>query len=230
MAAVTTDPTSTDLALRSEGLDTGEGDLAPPGDLSSGANEPVLTPATVVPDRTRTFGTLLFVIADAMVLAGLVAAYFAVKQGSGSWPPGGVKVGTYIPTTVTITVLMSAFSAQWAVFAIRGNDQRNAVAALILTMFFGLASVNAEIQELNRAGFGLASHAYGTFFYVFTGYFLIHVIAGIVILILLAGRALAGHFSNEHHDPLRAGVVFWHYTNTVWFVIVTVLFLLSRHG
>lgn len=214
------DPTSTDLVRYSDA------DVAVPA-LSP---EPLLTSATVVPDRTRTFGTLVFLVADAMFLAGLVAAYFAIKHGSAAWPPVGVSVGTYVATTVTITAFMSAFSAQWAVFAIRGNDQRNAAVALALTVFLGVASINAEIQELSRVGFGIGDHAYGTFYYLFFSYHIAHLMVGIGLLTLLAGRSVAGHFSNEHHDPLRAGVVFWHYTNAAWFLIVTVLLIFSRHS
>ena len=74
------------------------------------SGEPLLGP---VPGRPRpgtsTIGTLLFVTADAMVLGAVVAIYFAIKEGSTTWPPSDVSVGTYIPTIITITALMSAF-------------------------------------------------------------------------------------------------------------------------
>jgi heme/copper-type cytochrome/quinol oxidase subunit 3 len=47
---------------------------------------------------------------------------------------------------------------------------------------------------------------------------------------VLAFRTVAGHFTGDRHDALRAGAVLWQYSNAVWFVVVTVLFLLSRHG
>src|ERR671932_2810345 len=79
---------------------------------------------------TTTIGTLLFVTADAMVLGAMCAVYFAIKDGSAAWPPKGVHVGTYIPTIITITAAMSAFSIQWALYASFRNDQRNATIAL----------------------------------------------------------------------------------------------------
>ena len=45
--------------------------------------------------------------------------------------------------------------------------------------------------------------------------------------LLLAGRSLAGHFSAEHHDPLRSGILYFQYTNAVWYAVVTVLFVLQ---
>ena len=187
-----------------------------------------------VPGRPRrgttTIGTLLFVTADAVVLGALCAVYFGIKEGSAAWPPRGVEVGTYIPTMITITAVMSAFSVQWGLFAARRNDGRNAVMALGLTLFLGLSIANLEWLAFIRSGFGFSDHTYGTLYDLLIGYHLVHLVAAIVILLVLAFRTMAGHFSQDRHDALRAGAVFWQYSNVVWFVVVSVLFLLSRHG
>ncbi len=186
------------------------------------------TPALVLPDRTRALGTYLFMVADAMVLATIVAAYFAVKDGSSAWPPVDVGVGTYIPSIVTITLTMASASAMWAIRAMRENDQRNVTIALIFTLFLGIAAANAEWAAFGKAGFGVGDHAYGTFYYVLFGYHLAHLLAAVGLLVLLAGRSLLGHFSADHHDPLRSGVLYFQYTNAVWYAVATVLFVLSR--
>lgn len=190
-----------------------------------------VAPASARPDTPATsLGTLLMIAADAMVLAGMVAAYFGVKDGSSAWPPKGVSVGTYIPTMVTITAVMASFSVQWGLFATRRNDQRNATIAMVMTVFFGVAMANAEWLAFTRAGFGVSAHAYGTFYYLLIGYHLVHVLAATVLLILVAGRALAGHFSRDRHEPVRAVTIFFHYTNAIWFVVVTVLYLMSKNS
>ena len=219
---------------------------APPTSPGAGDNLPApasAAPAIVLPTGaptpgpagrprrgTTTIGTVLFVAADAMALAAMVAVYFAVKDGSSAWPPKGVQVGTYIPTMVSVTAAMSAFSAQWAVYSSFRNDQRNAAIALGLTAFLGLAVVNLDWLALVRAGFGLKTHAYGTLFHLLIGFHVVHVVAGVALLSVLAFRVLAGHFSTDRHDPVRASVVFWQYGNAVWFVVASALFVLSRHG
>ncbi|MEA2829153.1 MAG: cytochrome c oxidase subunit [Actinomycetota bacterium] len=196
--------------------------------LASGVK---VTTARVLPDRTRALGTYLFMVADAMVLATIIAAYFAIKDGSSAWPPKGVGVGTYIPFIITITVTMASASAHWAVNAMRNNDQRNVTIALVFAIFLGVAAANAEWAAFGKAGFGVGDHAYGTFYFVLIGYHLVHLLAGIGLLLLLAGRALVGHFSAEHHDPLRSGVLYFQYSNVVWYVVAIVLFVFSRvHG
>ena len=187
-----------------------------------------------VPGRPRrgtsTIGTLLFITADAMVLGAVVAVYLAIKEGSTTWPPSDVEVGTYIPTMITITAVMSAFSVQWGIYSARRNDGRNAGMALVLTLFFGLAMANLEWLSFVRSGFGFNDHTYGTLYDVLIGFHLLHLLAAILAVLMLAFRTVAGHFSGDRHDALRAGAVYWQYTNVVWFVVVTVLFILSRHG
>ena len=193
--------------------------------------EPVPGPVPGRPRRgTTTIGTMLFVTADAMVLAAICSVYFAIKEGSAAWPPRGVQVGTYIPTMITITAVMSAFSVQWGLFAARRNDGRNAAMALILTLFLGLSIANLEWLTFVRSGFGFDDHTYGTLYDILIGYHLIHLLAATVVLLVLAFRTMSGHFSQDRHDALRAGAVFWQYSNIVWFLVVSVLFLASRHG
>lgn len=206
--------------------------------VASSATAPIVLPTGApTPGRpgrprrgTGTIGTLLFVTADAMVLAALLAVYVTIKGGSAAWPPKGVHVGTYIPTMISITVVMSGFAVQWAVFAARRNDGRNAVMAMILTLFLGVAVANLEWLAFVRAGFGFKAHTYGTLYYLLIGYHVVHLLAAILVVLVLAFRTMAGHFSTDRHDPLRAGAVFWQYSNVVWFLVVTALFLISRHG
>lgn len=193
--------------------------------------EPLPGPVPGRPRRgTSTIGALLFVTADAMVLAAVVAVYLGIKEGATTWPPSDVSVSTYLPTMITITALMSGFAVQWGIFSARRNDGRNASMALILTLFLGLAVANLEWLTFVRTGFGFNDHTYGTLFDILTGYHLLHLLVAIVVVLVLAFRTMAGHFTEDRHDALRAGAVFWQYTNVVWFVVVTVLFILSRHG
>jgi len=193
--------------------------------------EPLPGPVPGRPRRgTSTIGTLLFCTADFMILAAVIAVYLAIKEGSTTWPPRGVEVSTYIPTMITITALMSGLSMQWGIFAARRNDGRNAAMAMILTLFFGLAMVNLEWLTFVRSGFGFNDHTYGTLYDILIGFHVLHLLAAIAVALVLTFRTMAGHFSDDRHDALRAGAVFWQYTNVVWFTVVTVLFLLSRHG
>lgn len=183
-----------------------------------------------VPQGTNLLGSLLLLAADAMLLATLLAAWFTIKGGTPAWPPRGVNLGTYLPTTVTITAAMSAFSMQWAVSAIRRNDQRSGTVAIALTVFLGLAMANAQWYSMFRADFGFNDHAYGALYYILISYHLVHVVLAVAALVLVGARAVAGHFGRSGYDPLKATAAFWQYTNAAWFAILTAVFLFSAHA
>ena len=187
-------------------------------------------PPDEVPKGTNLTGILLVLMADAMVLATLLATWFTIKSGSLAWPPKGVHLTTYLPSVVTITVAMSAFSMQWAVSSIRRNDQKSATAAIILTALFGIAVVNAQWYTMVRAGFGIHSHAYGTLFLLLIGYHAVHQVLAIGALVLVGARAIVGHFGREGYDPMKAVAAFWYYSVGAWLLIVFVVFMLTRHG
>ena len=205
----------------------GEATSAAPA-LPAGAGAP--TAPNGLPRGTTRLGMLLLLAADAMVLVTLVVAYFTIRGGSPKWPAAGVSVGTYIPTVLTITAVMTAMSVGWMLFAVRHNDQRNSFAAALLTVVLGLAMANAQWYAMTNAKFGPGDHAYGTLYHLFLGYHLAHLLAGLVIVGVVAAQTLAGHYSREDHEPVRAAALFWQYGNVAWFTVLTVLFLLSPHA
>ena len=188
------------------------------------------TPPNGLPRGSTRLGMLLLLAADAMVLVTLLVAYYTIRGGSPQWPAPGVQVGTYIPTVLTITAVMSAMSVAWMLWAVRQNDQRNAFAAAILTIVLGLAMANAQWYAMTTAKFGPGDHAYGTLYHLLLGYHLAHLLAGLVMVGVVAAQTLAGHYSREDHEPVRAAALFWQYGNLAWFAVLTTLFLLSPHS
>jgi cytochrome c oxidase subunit 3 len=167
--------------------------------------------------------TLFLVAADFMVLAGLVAGYYAIRSQSFNWPPVGL--GTYLPTMVAITMGMTVVTIQWAIWAIGRDDQRTTLAALGVTIFFALAILNGQWYGLAHLKFGVGAHGYGTFVYILTAFHMVNVIAGIVVLFAVLGRTVGGEFSADDHDTITAAAIFWQFTNVAGLVVYSVLFL-----
>src|SRR5438093_7255587 len=124
----------------------------------------------------------LFVAADFMILGGLVAAYYLLRSEAFVWPPKGALLGTYLPSMIALTIIMSAVSMQWAVWGIRRNDQRTCLVGIGFTLFMAFAILNGQWYELAHLSFPVTAHAYGTLVYVLTGFHMVHVILGIVLL------------------------------------------------
>ena len=170
-------------------------------------------------------GAALAVVADAMVLGALLAAYFGLRATSFAWPPKGVSHGTYLPGVISLTVLMGVASAQWAAFAVRRGDRRNSLIGTGMTMGFGLAVANAEWYSFGRSGFSVSKHAYGTMHDALIGFHLLNVVVAIVLFGIVFVHALAGASDEDRPGAVQAVALFWHFTVAVWFVIFSVLYL-----
>ena len=175
------------------------------------------------PRAIANVATALFVAGDFMALCALVAGYYAVRSQAFKWPP--VNLGTYLPTMIALTMVMTAVTVQWAMWSIRRNDQRTTLAALGITIFFALAVLNGQWYELAHLKFGPAANTYGTFVYLLTGFHMVNVIAGIVALGSVLARTVGGQFHADDHDTLTAVTVFWQFTNVAGLVAYSVLFL-----
>jgi len=182
------------------------------------------------PQGTTVLGMVLVLAAEGMVLGVLIAVYFTIKAGSPLWPASSVNVNTYIPTVVSITAAMSACSVGWLLVSTKHNDQRSAFSASILSVVLGLAMANGQWYSLTQAGFSIGDHAYGSLFYLLMGLHLLHLVAGIVMLIVVGGQTLAGHFGSDDHEPVSAVVYFWQFGNVIWSLIILVLFLVGPHA
>src|SRR5947209_13980354 len=175
------------------------------------------------PRGVSNVATAILVAGESMLLFGLVAAYYALRAEAFKWPPVGL--GTYLPTMIALTMVMTAVTLQWAIWAIRRNDQRTTLAALGITIFFALAVLNGQWYQLAHLRFGPAATTYGTFVYVLTGFHMVNVIAGIVVLGAVLGRTVGGEFDADDHDSLTAAAVFWQFTNVAGLIAYAVLFL-----
>ncbi|MBV8982656.1 MAG: heme-copper oxidase subunit III [Acidimicrobiia bacterium] len=179
--------------------------------------------AAARPRGISNVATLFLVTADFMVLAGLVAGYYGVRSQSFNWPPVGL--GTYLPTMVALTIVMTVITVQWAIWSIRRDDQRTCLAALGVTIFFALAILNAQWYGLAHLNFGVGAHTYGTFVYILTAFHMANVIAAIVVLVAVLARTIGGEFSADDHDTLTAAAVFWQFCNVAGLVVFAVLYL-----
>ena len=187
------------------------------------------TPARVLPDRTRALGTYLFMVADAMVLSTIVAAYFAIKDGSSAWPPVDVGVGTYIPSVVTITLAMAACLGHVGDQVHPGErpaQRRHRPGASPSSSASPRPTPSGPPSARPASASATTPTAPSTTCSSATTWSTCW--PAVLLLGVLLGRSLVGHFSAEHHDPLRSGVLFFQYSNAVWFAVATVLFVFSR--
>jgi cytochrome c oxidase subunit 3 len=72
----------------------------------------------------------------------------------------------------------------------------------------------------------LSTGAYGTTFYMLTGFHGLHVTIGAIMLTVMLFRSAAGHFSAERHFAFEAVAWYWHFVDVVWLFLFVVVYWL----
>lgn len=76
-----------------------------------------------------------------------------------------------------------------------------------------------EYAAKAKAGIGLETDTFFTLYFLLTGFHLLHVVLGIVII-----AAVALH---DSLDNLRTGTSFWHMVDLVWVVMYPLVYLVG---
>ena len=180
---------------------------------------------------TPLVGMLLFIASEVMFFGGLFAAYFNARATftGGAWgPPAGAPELEVFPIALPITVVLvaSSFTMQFAVWAIRRGDQRAMVRWTGLTLLLGVSFLIGQVYDYTQVGFGISDGIFGTVFYTLTGFHGAHVFGGAVGLTILLARGMQGQFSGRNHVAVEAISIYWHFVDVVWIALFTTLYFL----
>lgn len=122
----------------------------------------------------------------------------------------------------TLVLVTSGLFAALAERAARQGQRPRARLWLMLAALGGVAFLVIKGAEYLRdfsLGIGMETHPFFTFYFLLTGFHAAHVIAGVVVLGLVAIRARA--------DGVQAGAMFWHMVDLIWVLILPPIYLLG---
>ncbi|WP_316365022.1 cytochrome c oxidase subunit 3 [Candidatus Thiodiazotropha sp. CDECU1] len=125
-----------------------------------------------------------------------------------------------IPAMNTLILLTSGVTITWAHWGLKLDNQKQLVWGLIATIALGLLFVALQAYEYIHAyselNLTLETGAYGSTFYMLTGFHGFHVTMGAVMLMAILGRSMKSHFSAHNHFAFEAVAWYWHFVDVVW--------------
>src|SRR5687768_11013926 len=136
-------------------------------------------------------GVVVWLASELMFFAGLFAAWFTLRAANDPWPPEGVELEVGRTALATAVLVTSSATIHMAVVAGKRLDRAAAVRWLALTALLGATFLANTVAEWATDDFGIDSHAYGSIFYLLTGFHGLHVLGGILLMGAVAG-AVAG--------------------------------------
>lgn len=135
-----------------------------------------------------------------------------------------------IPTINTALLLSSGVTLTVSHHALREDHRRKAAIWLALTVLLGVIFLFMQGYEYFHAYNGLnlrlSSGAYGSTFFLLTGFHGFHVLLGATMLTVVLIRLLRGHFTADHHFAFEGASWYWHFVDVVWLGLYVVVYWL----
>lgn len=137
------------------------------------------------------------------------------------WLKKDIAIPEVAATTMMITFVIACVMAQWAVYSARRGDKSHTTLALAVTLFTGLAIMNAQVALWMQMDIVLRNDAYETMFYTVTGTMFAVVASAVVYSLVAMFRVLAGRTGD--HDVLAGHALYWYAVSgmfaTMWFIV-----------
>ena len=169
----------------------------------------------------------MWLASELMFFSGLFAAYFAVRAVNDEWPPEGVELSVPRTAVFTAVLVASSLTMHLAVRAAERGDERRTVTWTVVTVLMGSVFVANQGLEWAELGFTHTTHAYGSMFYLMTGFHGLHVIGGLGLMLAMLGVGVGRGSRIPLLDPLAVTEYYWHFVDVVWVGMFATIYLLQ---
>jgi cytochrome c oxidase subunit 3 len=178
-----------------------------------------------------------------MFFAALFASYFTIRAVSPElWADNTALLNVPFAAANTTILVLSSLTCQLGVFAAeRGQVGRTGSILqvkgwglrewFVLTYVMGAIFIGGqavEYAELVHHGVTIQDSAYGTMFYLTTGFHGLHVLGGLIAFLFVLGRTLVAR-KFTHEQAVSAIVVsyYWHFVDVVWIGLFATIYLVK---
>ena len=189
-------------------------------------------------------GTIVWLSSELMFFAALFAMYFTIRavQGPSIWGESTVLLDIPFAAFNTTILVLSSVTCQFGVFAAeRFQNRRTGTIFQIskwgmrewfaLTVVMGAYFVAGQVYEyavLVSEGLTLSSNAYGSVFYVTTGFHGLHVTGGLIaFLIVMVRVSKARRFTSQQATTAIVVSYYWHFVDVVWIALFSAIYLIK---
>ena len=210
---------------------------------------------TLWEDRSYRIGMVWFIFSEVMFFACFFGVLFYIRRialpelggyepnltpysgFTGAWPSSGplgeafTPMGAWgIPALNTMLLLTSGATLTWAHWGLIKNKRSQLNLGLALTVALGATFMGFQAYEYIHAyselGLTLGAGVYGATFFILTGFHGLHVTLGTVMLMVMLGRSMKGHFSEHNHFAFEAVAWYWHFVDVVWLIVFVFVYWL----
>ncbi|MDT4937660.1 MAG: cytochrome c oxidase subunit [Pseudonocardiales bacterium] len=174
-------------------------------------------------------GTIVWLSSELMFFASLFGMYFTVRSVTGQpWPPAGVTIDIPYSGVFTTILVLSSVTCQLGVFAAERGDVKRLRIWYVITFVMGLIFILGQGNEYFKLNdFTPKTNAFGSVFYITTGFHGLHVLGGLIAFVLLLARTMVGKFTPEKATSAIVVSYYWHFVDVVWIGLYSTIYLIQ---
>lgn len=196
------------------------------------------TPRVGLPGRTggpRSFawwGMVWLIATEAALFSMLIFSYFFLRFRTPTWPPEGISDPALgLPLVMTMILWSSSIPVHIADRGVRRGDLSRlrwglAIGFALGAVFLGL-QVLVEYPEI-LSEFTPQINAYGSLFFVITGFHGLHVLVGLLFSLWAQVGAWQGRYGSDRHVTVEVFAMYWHFVDVVWLFVLLTVYLSPR--
>ena len=163
------------------------------------------------------------------------AVWPSVVAGATASPAGTVEpfqtmTPFWLPTINTALLLSSGVTLTIAHHALQVGKRGRTIAFMWVTVLLGLSFLCVQGYEYSHAysdlNLKLTSGAYGSTFFMLTGFHGFHVFIGMTMLLIITLRLQKGHFTPQKHFGFEGAAWYWHFVDVVWLGLYILIYWL----
>lgn len=177
--------------------------------------------------KPKKFLMWLFIITSCMLFAALTSAYIVYTGGD---PSRGIKVKLPVEFIYsTVLIIISSASMHLAFKAAKATDNSKQRVFLAVTAVLGFAFFYSQYSAWNalfEAGAPFVnSNASESFIYVFSAFHVIHILAGICMIVYTMIRQGGKITQSANMFHMEVTSLFWHFLDILWIYLYVFLLL-----
>jgi cytochrome c oxidase subunit III len=176
-------------------------------------------------------GTIVWLASELMFFAGLFGIYFTARatNTTGHWPTEPTHLDVPYALVFTTVLVLSSVTCQLGVFAAERGDVFGLRRWYLLTLIMGTIFVLGQANEYHTQvldGTTFSSSAYGTVFFLTTGFHGLHVIGGLIAFVILMGRTKLSKFTPAQATSAIVVSYYWHFVDVVWIGLFATIYII----
>jgi cytochrome c oxidase subunit 3 len=187
----------------------------------------------------------IFLLSDTFVFGCFLTGYMSVRIATTApWPSpsevfaltiAGQSVPLILIAIMTFILITSSGTMAMAVNYAYRRDRARCAALMLATALLGASFVGMQAFEWTKLivedgvrpwGNPMGAAQFGSTFFMITGFHGLHVSIGVIYLLIVAARVLAGRYEKSgNYQIVEIAGLYWHFVDLVWVFIFALFYL-----